>query len=169
MELYYEYGSKVHKVTIEQNSDSYTVCIGENTYDVSVSSLERGILQMEANGSTFAPRIYSDGQNRFVFLNGETYRLKRAIRSSSTHDHVEGELISPIGGKIIKVFVSEGDVVEKNDGLLIIESMKMEHKIKAPVKGTVMRLRFGEGAIVDTGEVLIDLERDKSTNGQAEW
>ena len=169
MELYYEYGNKVHKVTIDQNSDTYTVCIGENTYTVSASNFERGIVQMKVNGSMFEPRMYSNGQNRFVFLNGETYRLKRAIRFSSTHDHVEGELISPIGGKIIKVFVSEGDVVEKNDGLLIIESMKMEHKIKAPVKGTVMRLRFGEGAIVDTGEVLIDLERDKSINGQAEW
>jgi hypothetical protein len=32
-----------------------------------------------------------------------------------------------------------------------------------------MRLHVGEDAVVDMGEVLIDLERDKSTNGQAEW
>jgi len=167
--LYYEYGDQIHKVEVEQNSSSYTVRIGDNTYTVSASSLQKGKMQITSDQSTIIPRVYAQGQNRFVFINGETYTLKRAIRFSKTHDHVEGELMSPIGGKIIKVFVSEGDVVEKNDGLLIIESMKMEHKIKAPVKGTVMRLHFGEGSIVDTGEVLIDLERDKSTNGQAEW
>jgi biotin carboxyl carrier protein len=77
--------------------------------------------------------------------------------------------MSPIGGKIVKVFVSAGDIVDKNQELLIIESMKMEHRVKAPMKGTVMKLRYSEGAIVDTGEVLVDMERDKSTNGQGEW
>jgi biotin carboxyl carrier protein len=169
MEFYYECGDQVYKIEVEQNSDTYTVSIGENSYNVSVSSLQKKKMQFTVNGSAFMPRIYANGQQRFVFLQGETYRLKRALRFSTAHDHVEGEILSPIGGKVIKVYISEGDVVEKNNPLLIIESMKMEHKIKAPMKGTVMRLHVGEETIVDMGEVLVDLERDKSTNGQAEW
>jgi biotin carboxyl carrier protein len=169
MEFYYECGDQTYKIEVEKNSDTFTVSIGEHSYDVSVSSLQKGKMQIVSNGSAYIPRVYANGQQRFIFFQGETYQLKRALRFSTTHDHVEGEILSPIGGKVIKVYVSEGDVVEKNNPLLIIESMKMEHKIKAPVKGTVMRLHVGEDAVVDMGEVLIDLERDKSTNGQAEW
>lgn len=169
MELYYEHKNDMHKIQVEKKSDTWEIQIGDNTYMVSASDLRNGIINVTANDAVFHPRIYCNGQKRFIFLNGETYCLKRAVRFATTHDHVEGEIMSPIGGKIVKVFVSAGDIVDKNQELLIIESMKMEHRVKAPMKGTVMKLRYSEGAIVDTGEVLVDMERDKSTNGQGEW
>lgn len=169
MELYYEHKDAVHKIQVEQKSDTWEMQIGDKVYHVSVTDLGNGRISVIANGFAFRPRTYCNGQKRFVFLNGETYCLKRAVRDSIVHDHVEGEIMSPIGGKVVRVFVSAGDIVNKNADLLIIESMKMEHRVKSPVKGTVMKVRYGEGAIVDTGEVLIDIERDKSTNGQAEW
>jgi len=169
VELYYEHKNNMHKIQVEQKSDTWEIQIGDNLYKVSASDLGNGKLHIKTNNLVFRTRIFCNGQKRFVFLDGNTYCLKRAIRFSTVHDHVEGEILSPIGGKIIKVFVSEGDIVNKHEDLLIIESMKMEHKVKAPMKGTVMRLQHGEGAIVDTGEVLVDIERDKSTNGQAEW
>lgn len=169
MELYYEHKNNMYKIQVEKRSDTWEISIGDHVYHVSASDVGNGQLHIKANNLVFRPRIYCNGQKRFVFLDGDTYYLKRAIRFSTAHDHVEGEIISPIGGKVIKVFVSEGDIVEKHQDLLIIESMKMEHRVKAPMRGTVMRLQHGEGAIIDTGEVLVDIERDKSTNGQAEW
>jgi biotin carboxyl carrier protein len=169
MEMYYEHKNTVHKVEVEQQSDTWEIRIEDQVYNVSASQLGEAHFQVSVDTALFQPRVFCSGQKRFVFYNGETYCLKRAIRSSHTHDHVEGEIISPIGGKIVKVFASEGDIVERGDNLVIIESMKMEHRVKAPMKGTVMRLRYGEGAIVDTGEVLVDMEPDKTANGQAEW
>jgi biotin carboxyl carrier protein len=169
MELYYEHGTSTYKIEVEQQPDFWEVHINDRVYQVSASELGGGQIQVIANGLPFHPRVFCSGRNRFIFFDGETYQLKRAIHAAASHDHVEGEILSPIGGKIVKIFVSEGDIVDKNENLLIIESMKMEHRVKAPMKGTVMRLRYGEDAIVDTGEVLVDMERDKSTNGQAEW
>lgn len=169
MELYYEHKNEMYKVDVEQKSDTWEIHINGKAYQVYASELRDGRILARVNDSVHRPRVFCNGQKRFVFLNGETYCLKRAVRFSTAHDHVEGEILSPIGGKIVKVFVAEGDIVEKNQDLLIIESMKMEHKVKSPVKGTVMRLRYGEGIIVDTNEVLVDIERDKSTNGQAVW
>ncbi len=169
MELYYEHKNDIYKIEVEQSSDTWEVQIHDRVYKVSASDLGNGKINVIANGLVFRPRVFCNGQKRFIFLDGETYSLKRAVRFSTAHDHVEGEIFSPIGGKVVKVFVSAGDIVEKHAELLIIESMKMEHRVKSPVKGTVMKVRYGEGAIVDTGEVLIDIERDKSTNGQAAW
>ncbi|MBU7015248.1 MAG: acetyl-CoA carboxylase biotin carboxyl carrier protein subunit [Theionarchaea archaeon] len=169
MEMYFEHKNAIHKVDVEQRSDAWEIRIGEQVYNVSASQIGEAHLQVSVNNACFQPRVFCNGQKQFVFCNGETYCLKRAIRSSQIHDHVEGEIISPIGGKIVKVFASEGDIVEKGENLVIIESMKMEHRVKAPMKGTVMRLRYGEGAIVDTGEVLVDMEPDRTATGQAEW
>ena len=169
MELYYEHKNEMYKIEVEQSSGTWTVNIGDRLYHVSASDLGEGRIDVAANDMRFRPRIYCNGQERFVFLEGETYRLKKAVQFSTAHDHVEGEILSPIGGKVVKVFVDAGDIVEKHQDLLIIESMKMEHRVKAPMRGVVMRLRYAEGAIVDTGEVLVDIERDKSVNGQAEW
>ena len=169
MEFYYEHKNSTYRIEVEQNTDTWEIHIGDNLYKVSASDLGNGHLHIKTDNAVFRPRVYCNGQKRFIFLEGETYLLKRAVRLSTTHDHVEGEVLSPIGGKVVKVFVSEGDIVEKNQDLLIIESMKMEHRVKAPIRGTVMRLQFAEGAIIDTGEVLVDIERDKSINGQAEW
>lgn len=169
MELYYEHKNSMHKIQVEQKADTWEIQINGNVYLVSASDLGNGKIRVTANDLIFRPRIYCNGQKRFVFLDGETYCFKRAVQFSTAHDHVEGEILSPIGGKIVKTFVSAGDIVEKHQDLLIIESMKMEHRIKAPIKGTVMKVRYSEGAIVDTGEVLVDMERDKSTDRQAEW
>ena len=167
MELHFEIGKEVHRVQLESKSGSWEVRIGDKLYEVSMSRMENGKIMINANGVPFYSKIVSSGQKRFVFLNGETYLLKRTAKSV-THDHVEGEILSPIGGKLVKIFVTEGDVVEENQELLIIESMKMEYRITAPFKATVMRIQHGEGVVVDTGEVLIDLERI-DIKGQAEW
>jgi biotin carboxyl carrier protein len=169
VDLYYEWKNNTHKVGIEKKSDYWEITIGDTHYDVSASTIGDGQLQVVINGSVFRPRVHYKGQKRYIFYNGETYQLKRKVQGPAVHDHVEGEILSPIGGKIIKVFISEGDIVEKKQDLLIIESMKMEHKVKSPMKGVVMRLRYGENATVDMGEVLVDLEQDKSSNGQGEW
>lgn len=169
MELYYEHKNDTYKVEVEHQADVWEFRINGSVYHVSASEVGDGQFHVTTNGVPFHPRIFCSGQNRYIFFNGETYQLKRAIHASESQDHVEGEVLSPIGGKIVKIFVSEGDLVEKRENLLIIESMKMEHRIKAPVKGTVMRLRYSEGAIVDTGEVLVDMEPDTTATGQAAW
>lgn len=165
--MHYEYGGEIYKVHLEQRSGNFKVRIGDKLYDVSMSRLGDGKMHIKANGLPFYSKIASSGQKRFIFLDGETYHLKRIIKPIP-HDHVEGEILSPIGGKIIKIFVAEGDIVEENQDLLIVESMKMEYRVKAPFKATVMRVKHGEGTVMNTGEVLLDLERIYSDN-QAEW
>ena len=57
-------------------------------------------------------------------------------------------------GRIVKVFVSQGDTVEQGDTLCVVEAMKMEHAVKAPSAGVVEELHAFEGAQVEDGQVL---------------
>jgi biotin carboxyl carrier protein len=57
-------------------------------------------------------------------------------------------------GKVVRVLVAAGDVVEAGQGLLVVEAMKMQNEIKAPRSGQVISLTAREGATVAAGEPL---------------
>jgi propionyl-CoA carboxylase alpha chain len=73
-------------------------------------------------------------------------------------DAVAGGLVAPMPGKVLSTHVAVGDQVEERQLLLILEAMKMEHRITAPHAGIVTELRVHEGEQVDNGALLVVLE-----------
>ena len=73
-------------------------------------------------------------------------------------DEFQGGLTAPMPGKVLETHVEVGSVVEKGQLLLILEAMKMEHRITAPVAGTVTAVHPSAGDQVANGELLIMLE-----------
>lgn len=65
--------------------------------------------------------------------------------------------ICPLPGTVIAVHVEVGQLVGEGDVLVIVEAMKMEHKITAAIPGTVVALPFGVGDRVDAGDLLVEL------------
>ena len=65
-----------------------------------------------------------------------------------------GGPISPLPGTVIAVHVAAGDSVVDGQILMVVEAMKMEHKIVASGDATVTEVRFAVGDRVDTGELL---------------
>ncbi|MCG8457583.1 MAG: biotin/lipoyl-binding protein [Holophagales bacterium] len=68
---------------------------------------------------------------------------------------VAGACAAPMTGKVIQVLVAEGDRVEAGTPLLILEAMKMEHRLEAQTEGVVTAVRVAEGQMVDPDEVLV--------------
>ncbi|MFN7685823.1 MAG: biotin/lipoyl-containing protein, partial [Oligoflexia bacterium] len=60
-------------------------------------------------------------------------------------------------GKIVKVMVAQGQTVEKDQILLVMEAMKMENPIKASQAGVVVKVTVTEGQAVETGADLMQL------------
>ncbi len=65
-----------------------------------------------------------------------------------------GSLLAPMPGKVTRVTVEPGAVVEKGQLLLVLEAMKMEHAIAAPTSGRVGALPVKAGDTVAAGDVL---------------
>ena len=78
-------------------------------------------------------------------------------------DDFQGGLVAPMPGNVLTTHVNEGDTVEQGQLLLILEAMKMEHRITAPVAGMVTKLLVAEGDQVANGEMLIVLEEVSQT------
>jgi biotin carboxyl carrier protein len=63
---------------------------------------------------------------------------------------------APMPGLIIDLKVKEGDTVQQNDPLLILEAMKMENIIKSPGEGIVKSIKIRKGQSVEKNQVLIE-------------
>ena len=68
-------------------------------------------------------------------------------------------MVSPMPGKILKLFIAQGMRVKKGDALLVMEAMKMEHTIKAIENGVVKKILYCEGDQVEGGVDLFDFEQ----------
>ncbi|MBN2346928.1 MAG: acetyl-CoA carboxylase biotin carboxyl carrier protein [Candidatus Aminicenantes bacterium] len=55
-------------------------------------------------------------------------------------------------------FIEEGDRVEVNDKLCIVEAMKIMNEIESPVRGIVREICARNGATVEFGQVLFRIE-----------
>ncbi len=64
------------------------------------------------------------------------------------------EVLSPITGSVWRVLVREGVPVGEGETLVILESMKMEIRVKAPRTGTLVETRVKEGDSVLEDDVI---------------
>ncbi|MFZ1477529.1 MAG: acetyl-CoA carboxylase biotin carboxyl carrier protein subunit, partial [Sphingorhabdus sp.] len=74
------------------------------------------------------------------------------------HGAHDGDILSPMPGRIIAVEVTEGQAVTKGQKLLTLEAMKMEHSLTAPFDGVVAELNAEPGAQVQVEALLARIE-----------
>ncbi|GII89670.1 acetyl-/propionyl-CoA carboxylase subunit alpha [Sphaerisporangium siamense] len=67
-------------------------------------------------------------------------------------------LVSPMQGTIVKVAVSDGDVVAAGDVIVVLEAMKMEQPLTAHRDGVVTGLSAETGATVTAGAVICEIK-----------
>jgi biotin carboxyl carrier protein len=65
------------------------------------------------------------------------------------------EIKAPMPGMVLKIFVSEGMEVKKDENLFVLEAMKMENIIKSPADVTVNSIKIKPGDKVEKGQVLM--------------
>jgi acetyl-CoA carboxylase biotin carboxyl carrier protein len=68
------------------------------------------------------------------------------------------EVLSPITGSVWKIVVQAGAQVNEGDAIVVLESMKMEIKVKAPHSGKVLEIKIKEGDSILEDDVVAVLE-----------
>ncbi len=113
--------------------------------------------------------LHIDRQNKTIKLelNGESFHVQIAdplqqlieeMGLSSRPHHQSGEVLAPMPGLVLNILVKEGETIEKDQPLLILEAMKMENIIKAEGQGSVARIAVEKGQAVNKGELLLFIE-----------
>ena len=98
----------------------------------------------------------------YISIDGKNYKVESATAALAKKSGGEGNMASPMPGKILKVMVEVGAEVAEGEGLLVMEAMKMEHTIKAAHAGTVAAIHYKEGDLVDGGVDLLELVQSEN-------
>ncbi len=102
-------------------------------------------------------RVTIDGRRTEVLVKDERDLLVEEF-GLGEDQAVGGEVRAPMPGLVLNVLVEEGDEVTAEEGLLVLEAMKMENELKAPSGGVVQTIHAASGDAVDKETLLIEIE-----------
>ena len=120
------------------------------------------------NDKRYTCILKSKDQNKYTILvNGVEYKfsiesissyLRRKLLSKDDKSKIENNLKAPMPGKIIDIYVSEGDLVNAGEPLLSLEAMKMQNEFSLPVNGIVRKIHVQQGQSVMKDELLVEID-----------
>ena len=157
----------IHQLTLAHNDIEYPVIVeqkrqGSDSYYLITVSNKTLDCQGRISGDTLYVSIDGYRSHATIARNDNEISLYRQngvfnftyIEPECGNEDMSadlGGLLAPMNGTMVSVLVKAGDKVKKDQPLMIMEAMKMEHTIKAPEDGTIDALYFAEGEMVDGG------------------
>ena len=109
-------------------------------------------VDVEVNGRLFRVKVFGD---EGASAGGPPRRRQGGTRRASASG---GAIAAPMQGTIVKVLVEEGQEVEADEPMCILEAMKMESEVRSQKAGTVSEVSVESGQTVRSGETLIVVE-----------
>ena len=117
---------------VELTDSSYLVTVDDQEYSVT----------LKADNSV----IINDGS-----------QVNQVIPTPSVQASTGEVIAAPLGGNIFRVIISEGESVDADSTILILEAMKMETEIKAPSSGVIGNIFVKPGDSVKPGTPLFEI------------
>lgn len=161
--------------------------LGERSYTVEIEEVGRSLYRVSVDGNEFLVDGKKTGLTNYslivdkrsfevdvdiaedeyrVLVDGRSYHVQladeRRMRLGGLQSGIQlqgrQQVSVPMPGKVIALLVGEGDRVEKGQGLVIVEAMKMENEVRSPVSGDIKEVRVKAGDALEAGAVLVVVE-----------
>ena len=155
-------GSKSYLVNIRRSGSSFRLQIDDRDNDGEFSKLNNGRLEIIIDGRRSITYSENKLDNSYVFADGINYVLRRQsqkVGSVVQYEPREDLVMSPITGKLLDRKGENGSSVREGDVIIVLEAMKMEHRLRSPRDGIISRITSIEiGGQVKEGEIMFELE-----------
>ncbi len=156
--------SKDKAPTTHNEEARWNVLIDGREIPVSCVPLGTDALSLIINGESFDVRREAVGEGR-IFVRGRAYecavqdpRSLRSRKRAGIAETGERKVTASMPGKVIRLLAREGEKITAQQGILVIEAMKMQNEVRSPKDGQLKKLVVREGTNVVAGEVLAIIE-----------
>jgi glutaconyl-CoA/methylmalonyl-CoA decarboxylase subunit gamma len=149
--------------------DDETLKMGKKLAGFTFVVDEDGLTWVEGGGKRFIAEVVERNQNRYhIIMNGNSYYFsvetpfsfkRKKFLSSLKKESRAVRMGAPMPGKIVDLFVNEGDKISSGDPLLILEAMKMQNEILSEVSGVVTKINIKAGQNVMKDELMIEIQK----------
>ncbi|HWH83683.1 MAG TPA: biotin/lipoyl-containing protein, partial [Burkholderiaceae bacterium] len=145
---------------LEGTPGALTARCGDARHRIDAVAREsRGSVRAVVDGRPLAARVATDGARSWWLSDGaeivvDDLRLSSAARAAAP---AAGALHAPMHGRVTQVAAAQGARVEAGALLLVMEAMKMEHRLHAPFAGTVASVHARIGDQVGARQLLVEV------------
>jgi biotin carboxyl carrier protein len=166
MKYYTNVNNQPHEVELIERLGKLHVKVDGREVDVDYCEADRlGQVAVLLEQKAYGASIEGGANEWFVTVAGHLYRVdiederERAAHAAERGGKKAGGLIkSVMPGVVVKLLVKEGQRVELDQPILILEAMKMQNEIKSPTAGVVKKLHVTEREAVSSGAKLAVIE-----------
>jgi biotin carboxyl carrier protein len=159
-----ENNGKRYKIYLPKDSNPI---INEKEKEIDFIEQEDFHYSFDWNGKRFHCELVSRDQNKAIIkVNGVEYKysleslfsyIRRGMISSGDNK-LNNNILAPMPGKIVDLFLNEGDLVNAGEPVLTLEAMKMQNEITAECNGVIRKIRVLKGQSVMKDELLVEIQ-----------
>jgi biotin carboxyl carrier protein len=168
MKLEAQTNGKKYSVEIMRDGENLTACVDDRSYMLEASEPEANIFLFKHEGKIFQVFVSPQkdpGDPLQARIGTHELEIKlidpKRLRGSSVSGevaHGKAEIKTAMPGKVVRVLVAVGSEVQKGDGVIVVEAMKMQNELKSPKDGLITDIRFAEGDKVNSGDIMMIIE-----------
>jgi biotin carboxyl carrier protein len=114
------------------------------------------VVDLVVDGNLPDVNVFASGRRARARVESVRARAAASLRSRSPGAG-DGVVVSPMPGKVVKVFVKEGDSVKEGTPLVVVEAMKMENELVSNTAGIVQKVFVQPGDAVEGGARLVSV------------
>jgi len=144
-------GTQINETEFTLDSTSQ----GKNLFHIIRNNKSYTAAILDVNIDEKLVTVAVDRKKMVVQLKDDMDELLKSMGISSSVKKKVKEVKAPMPGLITKIIAKEGSTIQKGDGLLILEAMKMENILKSPVDGVIKEINCKAGTAIEKNEVLI--------------
>jgi propionyl-CoA carboxylase alpha chain len=132
--------------------------ISEDNENIRIFNWSHDFIDVEISNVRYRSKISLEDDMLLVHTNKGDLLFDVLPKFNIAHEEViKGGLVAPMPGKVVEIKVKKGSNIKKGDTLVILEAMKMEHKVLAPDNGKVKEVLIKENEQVENGATLVVL------------
>lgn len=157
-------GQRIVLETEKTDPPIVEVVVAGKRYELNCKAVEPGVYWLSWQNRSIELSVAPNGDGYNVSVGNKRFSVEvedeRAALRKISQASLDGEveLRAPMPGKVIRVLAEQGAEVQANQGVLVMEAMKMQNEIKSPKGGKVKRLGVANGAAVNAGDILAVIE-----------
>jgi len=163
MNLSFWLDNKEFRLSLEEKSkNEILVSIGKKNYRVSVESLGPDEILLNIDGRIHNVIINANSLYYSVYVNGRSFKVEKKsvsqILGAKGIKPRKRDIKTSMPGRVVKVYIREGEEVKEGQAVLVLEAMKMQNEIKSPQSGRIITISPKAGDSVETGSLLFSVE-----------
>jgi len=171
MQRSYRQGTRHLTVAVQRTApDRFSVSVDGVQGEVEAFAVDPSTVRLVIGGVAHTLPVVCIAGAYHVAIAGEVYVLTPEAAATGGGESASvlapPQIVAPMPGKVLQVLVRSGQHVAAGDGLLILEAMKMEHRITAEAPARVRAVHVEAGQMVDAGAVLVDLDYEDARSAR---